>query len=81
MDPTLVSAALVIVMGATVLLHRIPGPCQCEKCGFHVNERRMEAERKRVKSHRHLHVWLDIPWGDEKCPGCRAGNEGDRLDS
>lgn len=52
--------------------------CSCEKCSFHVNEHRMKREAERVKRHRETHKAFNIPWGSERCAGCRAGNERDR---
>ncbi len=68
----------VIVMGAlSALLWLIPSPCKCEKCGFHVNERRMAAEADRAQRHREYHVISHKAWGDT-CKACKAGNEGDK---
>ena len=77
MDALLIG--IVVIMALSIVQRLIPGPCQCEKCGFHVNERRMQAEVKRKKRHQNLHDQFNImPWGDKRCPGCRAGNESDR---
>lgn len=74
----LLSIALVVAMAGSVLLNKLPGPCQCEKCGFHVNERRMDAERERASRHRTLHFnYPHIPWGDERCMQCKLGHEDD----
>lgn len=33
--------AVVMAAAASYLIWLLPGPCKCEKCGFHVNERAM----------------------------------------
>ncbi len=72
------SIALAIVAGAAVLLWLIPGHCQCEKCGFHVNETRMKREADRVKYHRERHSAFRIPWDAERCPTCKQGHLDDQ---
>lgn len=38
--------AVVLAAAASYLIWMLPGPCVCDKCPFHTNERRMEALRK-----------------------------------
>lgn len=76
-DPNVLTGALIVMMLGAGLLHILPKPCTCEKCGFHVNEKRIADERARVKRHKDLHRYLNMPWGDDRCPGCRAGNKED----
>jgi hypothetical protein len=55
-DPvTFLQGALVLTGALTLLLWRIPGPCVCEKCAFHVNEVRMERARQRDLEHEYAH--------------------------
>lgn len=53
MTPTdavpVLQAALIVAGALGVLLWRLPGPCACEQCGFHVNERRMAALKREEK--------------------------------
>lgn len=68
--------ALVIVGGLTILLWALPGPCVCEKCAFHTNERRMKALRQAELNHDTEHKgfgWKPgapdrIDCHDETCP-------------
>lgn len=70
------SLALAIAMLGALLLYLMPGPCRCEKCGFHVNERRMAAERQRELKHDVAHKGFGYrdgdpdmyACGDEQCP-------------
>lgn len=48
----LLSYATLMGMCVSYLLWLLPGRCRCEKCSFHVNERRvarLEADRVRVE--------------------------------
>lgn len=68
--------ALAAVGALTVILWLIPGPCVCEKCAFHTNERRMAKVRQAELEHDTAHkgfgfregakdyLWCD----DEECP-------------
>jgi hypothetical protein len=71
-----------VMMAGAVMLHILPAPCKCEKCGFHVNERRVsretERERVRVVRHRHFHNFYHTKWGDVRCPDCRDGHSDDQ---
>jgi hypothetical protein len=37
--------AVVMAAAASYLLWLLPGPCRCDQCSFHVNERRMAKAR------------------------------------
>lgn len=37
---------LVVMTLGTLAIGFMPGPCRCEKCAFHTNERRMENLRR-----------------------------------
>lgn len=52
--PLLLWALLIVTTGA-VFLWALPGECRCDKCGYHVNQRRMEKERKRELEHDRAH--------------------------
>lgn len=58
MTPTdavqVLQAALVVVGALAVVLWRLPGPCVCEKCAFHTNERRMAALRREEERQAHV---------------------------
>jgi hypothetical protein len=43
-------------------LYYIPGPCKCDKCSFHVNERRMKRERAAEEAHDHAHRGFGPDW-------------------
>lgn len=51
--------AVVMAAACSYLLWLLPGPCKCEKCAFHVNERRVarlakdEAQREEVHNINH----------------------------
>jgi hypothetical protein len=72
--------AMAIAMAGAVLLWLLPSPCKCEKCGFHVNERRVRHEENRAESHRNMHSYWKYPWGDERCGSCRKGHADDKRD-
>jgi hypothetical protein len=76
-DPvTLLQSALVVVGALALLLWAIPGPCKCEKCGFHVNERRMAEAHQRDLQHDYQHK----TFGDCSNEGCDRNRSG-RIDS
>lgn len=72
----LLLVALVGMFLLVVAVWAIPGPCACEKCGFHVNERRMEAVRQAELAHEYEHkgpAWNGLspdryPCRDSECP-------------
>lgn len=71
--------ALLVAAACTYLIWLLPGPCRCEQCSYHVNERRMarmraaeeaekaQAERKaerKAEYHEFLHKGA-MPMPDE----------------
>jgi len=50
-DPAILFIALLIVFVGAIALYRLPGPCVCEHCGFHVDQRRREAAHQAALSH------------------------------
>lgn len=68
--------ALVAVGGLVVLLWALPAPCRCEKCGFHVNERRLAALQQVETKHDYEHKGPAFrngdpdryPCADDTCP-------------
>lgn len=76
-DHNLLILCGIALMGVLAWLARYR-PCSCEKCAFHVNEHRMDAEARRAKRHRDFHRDYRVPWDEEKCGSCRAGNLGDK---
>lgn len=71
------TAALIIAMGAVLLLLVIPGPCRCNDCVKHTRERVAAADVARAKRHREHHTWSGTPWGEE-CNLCKDGGERDK---
>lgn len=46
---------VLLVVAATVLLWRLPSPCGCEKCAFHVHERAQRRLQKLEREHDTAH--------------------------
>lgn len=69
--------ALAVIIACAGLLWAIPTECRCQYCTTHVTERTRKAEASRVKRHREAHSYWRIPWGDTRCPSCKAGNDRD----
>lgn len=74
--------ALMMVAGAAMVTLGVVAHnrrnCTCEKCGFHVNEARLNREKDRARRHRALHAGYALKWGSPNCPDCRSGHEDDR---
>lgn len=77
MNTDAVQVCVVVLVLLAILLWKVPGPCICGKCSFHVNERRVQHEEWRVKEHRARHSAFRLKWGDEVCGECRAGHADD----
>jgi hypothetical protein len=72
-DPHLLvlSAALAVAMLGALLLYLAPGPCRCEKCGFHVNERRVAQARQKEIQHDAAHKGFGYKDGDRDVYRCK----------
>jgi len=58
---TLLRYALVGLGFLVVMVWALPGPCACQKCGFHANERRMAALRRAEARHDAQHRGFRAP--------------------
>lgn len=68
---TVLQIALVFVGALAVILWMLPSPCSCEKCAFHVNEKRMERARQAEAQHDIQHKGFGYRDGDPDIRDCR----------
>lgn len=79
-DPSVFALLVTIMVLGAYALWRIPdSTCRCPQCSFHAKERAEQAEQKRAKNHRTMHMYWNLPWGDDSCAACRAGHQDDRT--